>query len=75
MAVVIKGFDFGEDGEYPLRQMFESFPLRRHLTKIAKNISKLSSVDGSGVEEALEELKTTKWCRSFTCCCSGNKHV
>ena len=58
MAVVIKGFDFGEDGEFGFEADVRIFvPLREHLTKITENISKLSSVDGSGVEEAIEELK------------------
>ncbi len=58
MAVVIKGFDFGEDGEFSSFAATRVFvPLREELTKIAKNISKLSSVDGSGVKEAIEEIK------------------
>ena len=58
MVVVIKGFDFGEDGEFSSFAATRVFvPLREELTKIAKNISKLSSVDGSGVKEAIEEIK------------------
>ena len=58
MAVVIKGFDFGEDGEFLINANLQiKNVLNDHLVKVVNKIVELAAPDGSGVEEAIEELK------------------